>query len=227
MINWAGDESCKRCRRPLSYAPSKPTGGKTRPRFGRLLTGLVVLMSLAGTYQLGLPDYLRAPRWRHFSLPPGNFSVMMPSDPDVMTLPLVAEGEIPWNRVSAHLWGKEACFVNYADFAFSPEVTDDELSKMARNMAASSNSVVLSERSVGLGGHRGLELEMKPPDKVLPDGRAYSRIYVIGPRVYALLLVGRERGRLVQERNKFFDSFALLPQTGRAGDSERTPGATE
>lgn len=228
LINWASAESCKRCGaalgargqwapadswRPPSYGghSAQPVGGKSSGSFGKLIVGVIVLMALAGTFYGGLPDYLRGgPKWRDFTFGPGNFSVRMPAQPEVDTTSLARAGELQWSRTSAKLWRKEGCFVNFTDIPFLQTVGDDQLEQVALQMAKSTESAVLSKRAVAFDGGRGLELEMKPPDKLMTDGRAYYRIYLVGSRVYTLMLVGHESGRLVSERGQFFDSFKLL-----------------
>lgn len=76
---------------------------------------MIVVLALAGSLYGGLPEYLRGPRWRDFTLQPGNFSVRMPASPDVNTLPLVAEGKIAWMGATARLWRNEHCFVKFTD----------------------------------------------------------------------------------------------------------------
>ena len=227
LVNWASAEVCKRCGAALgargrwasedSWQPSsyrdhspRPVGGKSSGSFGKLIVGVIVVMALAGTLYGGLPEYLSGPRWREFTFAPGNFSVRMPAHPAVDTSSLPPPGELPWMRTSAKLWRKEACFVNVADVPFLQVVGDAQLEQVALQMAKGTDSTVLSKRAVTFDGGRGIELEMKPPDKLMTDGRAYCRIYLAGSRIYMLMLVGHENGRLVRERGQFFDSFKLL-----------------
>lgn len=81
-------------------------------------------------------------------------------------------------------------------------------------MAKANDSPVISKRAVPFDGGRAAEVEMKTPDKILPGGRTYCRVYLVGSRIYVLMLVGEEGGRLVRERDKFFDSFKLLQKRG-------------
>ena len=228
LINWASAESCKRCGaglgargqwasgdswQPRSYGghSARPVGGKSSGSFGKLIVGVIVFMALAGTFYGGLPEYLRGgPRWRDFTLQPGVFFVRMPASPDVNTQQFARAGELPWMGASAELWGNEGCSVKFADVPLLQLVGDDQLEQAALKMAKSTDSTVLTKRPVAINGGRGIELEMKPPDKLMTDGRAYCRIYWIGSRMYMLMLVGHENGRLVRERSQFFDSFRVL-----------------
>lgn len=227
LINWASAGSCKRCGAALGargeWSPgdswrspsyggqsARHTGGRSSGSFGKLIVGVIVVMALAGTLYGGLPEYLGGPKWRDFTFAPGNFSVRMPAQPEVDTSSLAPPGELSWMRTSAKLWRKEGCFANVTDIPFLQVVGDAELEKVALQMAKSTESTVLSKRAIALDGGRGIELEMKPPDKLMTDGRAYCRIYLLGSRIYMLMLVGHENGRLVRERGQFFDSFKLL-----------------
>ena len=231
LVNWASAVECKRCGaalgaqnqwasgdswQPPSYSRhnTRPAVGKSSGSFGKLIVGLIVLMALAGTFYGGLPDYLRGPRWRDFTLQPGNFYVRMPASPDVNTLPLVAEGKIPWMGATAKLWGKEYCSVKFADFPLLQLASVDQFDQAAAEMARSSNSTLIAKRPVAFDGGRGMEVEMRPPDNLMTNGRAYARIYLVGSRMYVLMLVGQENGRLVRERGQFFDSFRLLQKGG-------------
>ena len=232
LINWASAESCKRCGaalgrwasgdswQPPSYGghSARPVGVKSSGPFGKLIVGVIVVMALAGAFYSGLPEYLRGgPKWRDFTFTPGNFSVRMPARPEVDTSSLARAGELQWSRTSAKLWRKEGCFVNFTDVPLLQTVGDAQLEQVALQMAKSTESTVLSKRPVAFDGGRGLELEMKPPDKLMTDGRAYYRIYMVGSRVYTLMLVGHEGGQLVRERAQFFDSFRLLQKGGAGG----------
>lgn len=228
LVNWASAEVCKRCGaalgargqwasgdswQPPSYGShsARPVGGKSSGSFGKLIVGVIVLMALAGTFYGGLPEYLRGgPKWRDFTMATGNFSARMPADPDVNTQQFAPAGTLPWMGATARMRGNEECAVMFVDVPLLQMVGEDQLEAAVQRMAKSTESTILSKRPASFDGSRGIEVEMKPPAKLITNGHAYCRIYWIGTRMYMLMLVGREDGQLVRERNQFFDSFKLL-----------------
>lgn len=212
-----------------SYAPhqqwgatagAQGSGGSSRFAVRSVLVTLLVIVAVGGVVATGgLTRFLRrAPEWRQFNSEDGDYSVKMPSKPSLKTKRSAsAAGELEFKFAESRLGGEEGCAVMYADYPFSIEnLTNADLEGVARDMAAETRSQMISMQPTRLDGHRGLELEMRPPGGVLIDGRAYARLYLYGSRLYVIILTGRKDGQLVRERDEFFDSFSVGPTASAA-----------
>lgn len=178
-----------------------------------VLVGILIMLAVGGLVATGgLTSLLRrAPEWREFSSADGDYTVKLPSKPAIKTKRNPSPvGELEFKFAESALGGEEGCAVMYADYPFTVEdISDEDLKEVSRAMASETQSSVLSMNQIRLDGHRGMEVEMQPPARMLPNGRAYARFYLYGSRLYVIVLTGRKDGQLVRERHEFFDSFSV------------------
>jgi hypothetical protein len=224
---YGGQPSGSAYAQPYAQPYGQPHGepGK-RSVLPRVLVGLLVFVALAGTLgTVGVSSLLRSkpPEWRYYKSPRGNYSVRIPAEPVLDPPDLQLDPSLNFKSVGASLSRAEGCFVLYTDYPNSIEgITDSQLEEMAREVATATQSEVIEIQSVRLGSHRGVELLAKTSPSELRNGRAHWRVYLVGRRMYVLVLVGRDGGRLLTDRDEFFDSFSVpaAAEDGAAAQGE-------
>lgn len=213
------------------YGPLPPHPGYRKGAGLRIFVGVVVglaIFSVLIVLGTGRLMRTREPEWRYYKPAGGSYSVRLPSRPrpDPPELGLDAKLkesplDIRHKSVGATLGRTEACYVIQFDYPHPvDDLTAEQQEELARNAAGALGGEVLEVRPVTLGRHRGVEMETKMPPSLIRNGLGYWRFYRVGSRLYALVLVGRADGRLVSERDEFFDSFSVpaAADTGTQGD---------
>lgn len=237
MINWSADGGCRRCgawfgvadyahggrQAGQSYAPARAQTRESRRAAGRsrgmrTLRSLLMLIGILGTVGglRGLYEHVwGTPEWRYYKSERGNFSVQMPTEPEIKTRTYNYLDKLSYTEAVAALTRTQGCSVLYADYPLSIEgITAKQLEGLGRGMAAETDAKVLETRPIRLGSYSGLEMKVKALG-VVGDVYGYWRIYLVGSRIYVLVLIGREDGRLLEERDEFFDSFRTPPAPNR------------
>ncbi|MBD0275860.1 MAG: hypothetical protein ICV73_28520 [Acetobacteraceae bacterium] len=198
---------------PPPYGPPRGAPPSAGRRALRAVAGTLAFLAIAGTLgTMGITNMLAPsdPEWRYYKSTGGNYSVRMPAEPEVRTKDFKFDPSMTYKEARAALSGNEGCSVIHADYPVSiGHVTTEQIEKVARQMASATESEVVAIRPLRLGSHKGVEMEVRPPAKLMRNGRAYWRIYVAGSRLYTMLLVGRDGGKLLEEKDEFFDSFSV------------------
>jgi hypothetical protein len=141
----------------------------------------------------------------------GKFTVLLPKNPETQTSNVTsAVGEIQLVIVSATL-GDSWYAAAYADYPAEALKNADSAKLLdgARDGAvANVNGKLIKEDKITLGKakHPGRELLIQAP-----DGKIYARMrmYLVGNRLYQVIVAGTETDVKAKTANSVFDSFAL------------------
>lgn len=158
-----------------------------------------------------------------FSPPAGGFRVAMPGKPRERTVVWQA----PEGVVEAHLFASVVDdvrhLVSYIDRPgpLPPDQVDAGLEELVKGSILSGKGTLVAKRPVRLGDAPGREFEFDSSDA---DGRprfVRARAYLVGPRVYQVLIGGPKEKVAGAAGDAFFKSFAL---TGPAPAPPARPG---
>ena len=159
------------------------------------------LMVLAAA---GLAGCGRSPAGRLYRSEDGNFGVAMPGTPKETQQ---VAGTIPIHVLTAEDGAGVAFNVTYndvpADLA-TPEKANGVLDRTTSGLAAGGRNRIIEAQPLRLVGHPGREVEFAAGTR-----RGTSRIYLIGPRLYQVMVVA-PGATLPPAAESFLDSFRLL-----------------
>jgi predicted Ser/Thr protein kinase len=152
------------------------------------------------------------PGWQKFSSPAGRFSVLLPGAPSEETLNQETElGIVPTHNHTV-LGGKTMYRVSYADFpgiVFEADQVDKALEGAQKGIV---NGVpgckVLRQQDITLAGNRGREVDIEVPNI---QCLARVRAYLVGGRLYTVIMRVPDSTPSPPEMETFFGSFRLEP----------------
>lgn len=195
---------------------------------------LVVCCVVPFTYLYNLRSLVAAgaPRWKTFELYEGRYRVDFPGEPSA-NAPDDFAPQFGTTRAETHSVKTETgavCGVSYEPLA-GVELPDPEqaLDGAAASMLERTHYRLISRKSLLHEGHPALELQLLVRAKGGgPPGRAFYRLVLSPTHAYSLTLVDAEGGRLLDARERFFDSFHLLtPAEAAAEEAARAPALKE
>ncbi len=194
-----------------TYPPPRGTANGSRRHGVVAVVTLVAVVSLISFIALPRLRSLGKPQWQLYAPMAESFSVHMPCDAKLTTKPLsTPAGQLQMHVATADLTNDEACVVMYADYPVERlELSYDDLRGIAADVAQENHSRLISDEPSKLGESQGIEFETSPPPDLVSNSRVFGRMYVVGNRLYILMLAGLHDGALVRERANFFDSFRL------------------
>lgn len=141
----------------------------------------------------------------------GNFRATFPAAPK--TTRLNAKG-VGGDRVTAYSYAAKdrsgaVYSVNYADY---PSADESTLDAAVDGMIKSAKMRPGSRESIALDGHPGREVrfEVDPPRGTKAKGVGRARAFLVGKRLYQVMVVGPEVKLTDDAMTKFVESFALL-----------------
>jgi hypothetical protein len=147
-----------------------------------------------------------------FASPEGRFRVRFPQGPRER----VQKVGSPAGPIEVHMFvadlGDVAYFASYNDYSVDPAQLDPEaaLESVVQGALAAGKGRLTARRDVRLGDHPGKEYQAALS---LPDGRpaaSKARVYLVGARLYQVLVVSPEGKEDTKAVDAFLDSFALV-----------------
>lgn len=167
---------------------------------------------LACMFLLVLIGCQQAPTWKEFESAQGGFAVLMPGTPtEQRQTAKTASGSI-----DAHMFvvdhGDVAYMVAYSDYpnTMIQERTPKLILDGARDGAvANAKGRLLNESSVSMNGHPGREVHVEP---VGGKVTITARIFLVGRRLYQVMVLMPKEKASSKDVNKFLDSFRIQPQ---------------
>src|SRR5262245_17563822 len=146
--------------------------------------------------------------WKSFTSKDGRFSVQLPGTPRQKTVPTMSDfgkAVLIFHTVAL----KEAMYTaNFCDFPVAvKDVPVDKFFDASREGALRNLQGKLeSERKIKLNGHPGREQAIKLPE----DGKIFrARVYLVGQRMYQVVILAPKDVAFSKEADTFFDSFKL------------------
>lgn len=146
-----------------------------------------------------------------FSHAAGGFRVAMPGKPQERTIVYQAPG----GAIEAHLFSVVRDDVRYLvsyvdrDKPLAPEEIDAGLEELVKGSIVSGNGTLVAKRATRLGDAPGREFEF---DSTGPEGRprfVRARAYLVGPRIYQVLIGGPKARVSSAAGDAYLASFAL------------------
>jgi hypothetical protein len=137
------------------------------------------------------------------------FTVLFPGEPKLSILP-AEEDRAAYHEAKLDLPGGQVSFAaGYSDLAASEITTPDKFLDDHVNAPRRGLTDVLHKRTVTLAGHPGRVLILRRNISGTPL-RIYSRLYLVGRRVYSLIVSTLDTGGVSEDVVKrFFESFKL------------------
>jgi hypothetical protein len=185
-----------------------------RPRRRRSRGGIPTLVWILGGVGLlllvgcGLIAFLVArlanPEWKDFNSPEGSFTATYPGSPKKKS-----EVDALGNTTTMYFveadWGNIAYFVGFTDIPGAGIVPDPNT---LLDAAASVITTVRSKKPIRIDGHPGIEVD----GEMMHSGTRMdvtNRIYLVGSRMYQVMVVRAKSHQRPADFTKFLDSFRL------------------
>lgn len=181
--------------------------------FGYLvLKGIGDVFPDSGATSAELAENPEQPQWQQIGSQDGRFALMMPEFPEYD----VQEVLTPVGPLDLHIFSVSsedsvfmAAYNDYPEFV----VSSSDVGKMldgARDGAVSNvDGTLLSENQIRLQGYPGRELWIEA-DVDGEEGLARARIFLVGRRMYQILVAGPKRQFPSQDAERCLNSFLLV-----------------
>ena len=185
------------------------------------LVAVVVAVVALSSADLSLPDISRVVSggkstptplvWQPFTPAQGGFTISMPDKPKADVLSTnTAVGVIDLNIFLIEM-DDSAYIVSYADYPESlvrNNNTDVMLDGARDGAVANVDGKLLAERRITLQGYPGRELLVEAQSKGV-QGLVRARVYLVGRRLYQMLVAGSEAQFSESDAEIFLNSFQL------------------
>jgi hypothetical protein len=171
-----------------------------RPAFVFVLS----LLILAGASALPAQDQ---PQWKPFSSEAGNFRVLVPGVPKETATPIRTDGgDVVEHRFTVDM-GFIGYFVSYTDYPSNFQDVQAAIDHVRDGFLGGIKGKVVNEGPVRLSGNLGRAVKAETDDGKLV---ALLRIYIVGRRLYQVLLMTDKTRNLSTMDLRFHDSFQFL-----------------
>lgn len=149
---------------------------------------------------------LKRSPWQQFSSPVGKFTISMPGKP-IQESSTDPDGSVTHNFTVVS--GETVYLVTYSDLVAEVErVKPSEIFDAVCKGYIADGDKLVNQREIQLsGGYPGRSVDLKATDGM--NGKA--NIYLIGNRLYQLLLISSE----VEDGRQFFDSFQVTEKNSK------------
>jgi hypothetical protein len=164
-----------------------------------------------------------------YSSKEGNYRAMFPSTPKTAKQNLPGPAGVKVTAHSATVKDRNGAVygVNYTEF---PNATEAMLDAAVDAMIKSAKMKPSSREKIDLDGHPGrdVKFEVDPPRGTKEKGLGQAKCFLVGKRIYQVLVIGPESKVSTDEIKAFVDSFALLKAVPRAvgGEDPAAPPTT-
>jgi hypothetical protein len=140
-----------------------------------------------------------------FTSEEGRFSVRMPGAPEYRMVTVDSADPMPLHKWTVQR-GTTTFMVAYADIPVEGREASEILAGARESVLSKPERKLLSERSVSLGGSPGTELEIGGPNGI----SMRMRIFLVGARLYQILVAGRDQDGFQADETDFLASFKVL-----------------
>ena len=142
-------------------------------------------------------------QWPRFSSPEGRFSILLPGRP----LREDQTKETPVGRVEMHIFTSRTeggiYVVAYADYAFGD--AKRELDANRDSFLKGMKATLLSESDINIKGNPGREINAWREQLTIR-----TRMYLVGKRYYQMFVIVPTPQAVLEDTNRFFNSFELV-----------------
>jgi hypothetical protein len=145
----------------------------------------------------------------------GGFSILVPASLQEKTQDV--ESGFSKMTVHAFIGGTDLLrfFISYLDYdeEVLTELKADEILRQAQaQLVSSPDAVVLSEAEITLNGYPGREITFDTGEESNPELSVKARIFLVGPRLYQIMVMIPKGDVGTVSNNAFLESFSLLPR---------------
>ena len=137
------------------------------------------------------------------------FTVLFPGDPKITELP-PEDDKAGYNQAALEVPGGQVSFnVGYTEYSAEDVKDPEKLLDERVNAPRRGFSETVTKRSISIGGHPGRVMIQR---RILsgPKLLVYSRLYLVGRRLYSLVVSTLAEGGIGEDVvKKFMDSFKL------------------
>jgi len=152
------------------------------------------------------------PDWQQIGSQDGRFAIMMPDFPEYGVQDVLT----PVGALQVHIFSVSvddsvfmAAYNDYPEFIVSSSDAGKMLDGARDGAVSNVNGKLLSERQIRLQGHPGRELWIEA-DVEGQEGLARARIYLVGRRLYQVLVAGPENQFPESDAERCLDSFLIV-----------------
>jgi hypothetical protein len=204
-----------------NYQPNfiPPPPPRPSSSVGTKLAGIMVFVASAALVAfVAMPRLLKPGKtnlsnvtWSEYKAPDGSYSVSLPAKPkeSKMSQPS-AVGTAQVQVVTAEIGRDAGCMVMHADFPAISEISEDTLYEQTIQAWASPEAGKYglgARKFITQDGHRGIEVEFKPPMLERLEMKGRMRMFWIAPKLYMVMAAGPETQEFDAISNRCLDSF--------------------
>jgi hypothetical protein len=205
-----------------NYIPPPPPPSSSG---GMKVVGILVSVAVAALVAfVAMPKLLKSGKanlsnitWSEYQSPDGSYSVSMPATPKETQMNHTnAAGTAQVRVVTAEIGRDAGCMVMYADYPVLSKVSEDTLYEQTIKAWASKDAAqyaIGQRKFITQDGHRGLEVEFKPPILERMEAKGRMRLFWVAPRLYMVMSAGPETPEFAKVSDRCLDSFKF--STGR------------
>lgn len=148
--------------------------------------------------------------WFEFSSTEGRFSIEFPETPQEGTIPIettVGTIELHTASFQAEDIAYMAAYADYPEALVEMSSAEVMLDGAAAGAPRNVGGQLVDQQTITLDGHPGRALTI---DVGAEGGRAEARFYMVGTRLYQIVVIGLQAQALDSRAARFLDSFHLL-----------------
>jgi hypothetical protein len=187
---------------------------------GRIAAQLVLAVLASGCGGLTVQEYTSTEgRYRvQFAGTPKHQEKIVPTPVGPVTAKFAIGEE--WSGT-----GRSVMYVDYPPNLFGPGSVNAGLEGACQGMIAEGQLTALSKKTISLNGHPGREVSFdSQPGRPGPKLHGRARLYLVGNRLYQVLIAGRSGVIQSETIDGFLNSFSLLDQGPRAAETRVAGG---
>jgi hypothetical protein len=152
---------------------------------------------------------------KEFKSASGGFSILVPatmeeSTQDVVNADgtLVLHGFVGGSETKRYIVG----YVDYPDESVKTTGVEALLARSRADLIGTDGATVIAEKSISLDGNPGLEISFDSGVNTNPQLTIKTRIYLVGNRLYQIMVAVPKADVETEEINSYLQSFKLLPR---------------
>ncbi len=178
------------------------------------------------------PEPATLSEWPEFSSEAGNFSTLLPTEPTENTNSFMSVvGEFEQHLFTAAQNNGIQYIVSYADlpgmlFVTNEKLINDTFDDGGSGALSAVNGTSIREMPITLGEFPGKHVEFEFTDPAFSgEGEGILQAYMVGNKMYNLIVMAPIGELIEEEANQFFESFQLLetPTIAQAAWQEFSP----
>jgi hypothetical protein len=165
----------------------------------------------------GRTTVVQASDWQEFKYPEDGFTIFAPVKPALSKQSFENEKDTTEAHLYSFATDDQGIFLMVVvNLPSNDARSDQQVLERARNMELkASNGRLVSQSTITVGNHRGLEIELVAPDAHSKKGdvQARFRYLVVGHRLFQMMSTAPTGKRISANTDRWFQSFNLLSES--------------